>query len=377
MEIPSSRGSNNHLSAVLQQLRSRYSLREFLGEGQYGQVWRCKERATGKFFALKYVNLSACSDKARQDALREVEILQTLQEGDAVCRSLVSLHDVYADKQSLYLVMELCDRGDLLAFIQSQPNSRLDEPEARHLFASVARGLTHCHARSVVHRDIKPENILLSAMDGAGSAAAGAFGCMAKLADFGLAVELPWWQQVRGYAGSAPYEAPEVMAREAYDESADVWSLGVTLYAMLSGMWPSFNDGVRRLDEKVDWELPCWREVSSEARDLIGRMMTVNVEQRITMEEVMEHPWMAAAAAADVVAATAADATADASPIRVPKSGGVTNSLHGSTSPQSVLPVSAVPMTTLTSDYQHRPSTKVQAAVLIQNLLTSMRSLVV
>ncbi|CAI5972828.1 unnamed protein product [Closterium sp. NIES-65] len=192
--------------------------------------------------------------------------------------------------------MELCTGGDLLELIQKQPNAFLSEAESCHVFTSVARAVKQCHANSIVHRDIKPENILICptsnsvpAVPAAAAAAAAdngtSFSYTAKLADFGLAVDVPWWQQIRGYAGSKPYEAPEVKAGVAYDESADIWSLGVTLYAMLSGKWPLFSGGKRVLDEKADFASDDWKHVSGDAKDLIRRMLCVDVNERFTIDE--------------------------------------------------------------------------------------------
>ncbi|CAI6007719.1 unnamed protein product [Closterium sp. NIES-65] len=281
-------------------LSSRYTLGEFLGEGQYGTVWRCEERATGEHFALKYIDLTKCSSRARLAALGEVEILQKIRDS-GFSDSVVSLKDVYGDKDSLYLVMELCTGGDLLELIQKRPGALLSEAESRHVFTSVARAVKQCHASSIFHRDIKPENILLCPIQKANASSAAAvaaasddvsFAYTAKLADFGLAVDVPWWQQIRGYAGSKPYEAPEVMAGVAYDESADIWSLGVTLYAMLSGKWPLFRGGKRVLDEKVDFASNDWKKVSGDAKDLIRRMLRVDVNERFTIDEVLAHPWV-------------------------------------------------------------------------------------
>ncbi|CAI6004169.1 unnamed protein product [Closterium sp. NIES-64] len=203
--------------------------------------------------------------------------------------------------------MELCTGGDLLELIQKRPGALLSEAESRHVFTSVARAVKQCHASSIVHRDIKPENILLCPIQKANASSAAAvaaasddvsFAYTAKLADFGLAVDVPWWQQIRGYAGSKPYEAPEVMAGVAYDESADIWSLGVTLYAMLSGKWPLFRGGKRVLDEKVDFASNDWKKVSGDAKDLIRRMLRVDVNERFTIDEVLAHPWVRPAVAA-------------------------------------------------------------------------------
>ncbi|CAI5999117.1 unnamed protein product [Closterium sp. NIES-64] len=177
--------------------------------------------------------------------------------------------------------MELCTGGDLLELIQKRPGALLSEAESRHVFTSVARAVKQCHASSIVHRDIKPENILLCPIQKANASSAAAvaaasddvsFAYTAKLADFGLAVDVPWWQQIRGYAGSKPYEAPEVMAGVA--------------------------GGKRVLDEKVDFASNDWKKVSGDAKDLIRRMLRVDVNERFTIDKVLAHPWVRPAVAA-------------------------------------------------------------------------------
>eukprot|EP00475_Leptophrys_vorax_P021986 TRINITY_DN2986_c3_g1_i3.p1 TRINITY_DN2986_c3_g1~~TRINITY_DN2986_c3_g1_i3.p1 ORF type:complete len:348 (-),score=-26.68 TRINITY_DN2986_c3_g1_i3:30-1073(-) len=301
------------------QFSGKYALRQFLGEGRYGSVWRCKERGTGRYFALKFIDLEACSPRARASALREVAILKKLAahrrttaesplsspsgrgasanasgsgSGAAAASDeqdfVVSLRDVYADDRSLFLVLDLCTGGDLLSLIDRQPESRLPEDDARHIFACVARGVQQCHDSGIVHRDLKPENILLRKLPLEKTEASSVpCGCLpfgsrdadaahtgpweVKLADFGLARELPpgAGASITGCVGSYPYEAPEVLAHRPYDRSADVWSLGVLLYASLCSSWPEFKDGRRALDESRDWAAPVWSLVSEPAKRLI------------------------------------------------------------------------------------------------------------
>ncbi|CAI5513869.1 unnamed protein product [Closterium sp. Naga37s-1] len=211
----------------------------------------------------------------------------------------VSLESVFGDTASLYLILELCTGGDLLSLIERK--GRLPEREARRVFASVVRAVEECHIRGIIHRDIKPENILLCPVSPSKAKSrrdprsrnpvSAEFA--PKLADFGLAIPLRADQQVVGYAGSFPYEAPEVVARAPYDGSADVWSLGVLLFAMLTGSWPGFAEGDadRRLERAVDWRAESWAGVSAEAKALIARLMAVDAEKRPSAAEILEDAW--------------------------------------------------------------------------------------
>lgn len=272
-------------------------------------VWRCEDVATGEQFACKRISRLVNSEKVWSGARKEAEVMARLcagkEQGPAgrvkgpVSR-VISLEGVYADSDNLYLVMELATGGDLLTHIQKQ--RLMKEDEARAVFADVLRGLKQCHDNNVVHRDIKPENILFCPKTNATTPASPSTPTSsgdpenvqftAKIADFGLSLEVPRCQHVIGYAGSFPYEAPEVMASEPYDASADVWSLGVLLYAMLSGTWPLFPNGERRLVESGDWESTCWAEVSDEAKNLIRQMLCVDPLTRPTVDQLLSDPWL-------------------------------------------------------------------------------------
>ncbi|CAI7797567.1 unnamed protein product [Closterium sp. NIES-53] len=328
----------------------QYELREELGRGQYGVVHRCVNRATGEQFACKLVGDSLNLKNpatAMHAARREIRNLLLLDG----CSHVAALKDIYrdAESKSLYLIMELCAGGDLLRRVEER--GRIPEREARSVFRDMAMAVRQCHDRGVMHRDIKLENVLLCpkplremrhahAIHSCAAATAAKrrqdhASCnemsssdpnssptsrnsstslattssvtsstddqvmdadlrlyTAKLADFGISLRLRADQEAVGYGGSFPYEAPEMIAGEAYDCSADIWSLGVTLYAMLSGCWPSFDGGVRRLDESRDWEDSCWWFVSQKAKNLVRRMLSVDPEKRPTADEILSDPWV-------------------------------------------------------------------------------------
>ncbi|CAI5459493.1 unnamed protein product [Closterium sp. Yama58-4] len=168
-----------------------------------------------------------------------------------------------------------------------------------------------------MHRDIKLENVLLcTPLNSSGpqyyycsalppaplpkQVTASNDRVLAKLADFGLAVHLAPGEKTVGTAGSRPYEAPEVILGQEYDMKADVWSLGVLLFGMLSCAMPFQGHGDRQLIRQilrgnVDLSRGAWSAVSAEAKDLIRAMLSVNPDERISMAQVVAHPWIKAA----------------------------------------------------------------------------------
>ncbi|CAF2115678.1 unnamed protein product [Brassica oleracea var. botrytis] len=243
-----------------------------IGKGKFGSVRICRSKNNGIDFACKTLK------KGEETVHREVEIMQHLSGHPRV----VTLHAVYEESDCFHLVMELCSGGRLID--QMVKEGKYSEQRAANIFKDLMLVIKYCHEMGVVHRDIKPENILLTA--------AGKI----QLADFGLAMRIAKGQTFSGLAGSPAYVAPEVLS-ENYSEKVDIWSAGVLLYALLSGVLPFKGDSLDAIFEaikkvKLDLNSGVWESVSKPARDLLARMLTREESSRITADEVLRHPWI-------------------------------------------------------------------------------------
>ena len=274
------------VSAVLKyrpssELWEKYTLVEEVGEGSFGSVWTCKETHTGKVFACKVIRNAKDNEAVKE----EIRLTTAVQGHD----NIVKLLDIFEGSNTLYLLMELCGGGNLLDRINIGRGG-VPEEDAKAIFFQIVTAVKHCHEHGVIHRDIKPENVLFSLT----SSKQGPDTVTCKLGDFGLAASLKPGQKFKGHTGTFPYESPEVASGREYDHSADIWSLGVLLYAMLSAMWPAYRDGVhpRKLDEAVDWRDPCWRRISSHAKNLIRRLLAVDPAARPTASQILSDPWL-------------------------------------------------------------------------------------
>lgn len=219
------------------------------------------------------------SDK--EDIKREIQILQHLS-GQA---NIVEFKGVYEDRQSVHVVMELCAGGELFDRIIAQ--GHYSERAAAAVCRQIVKVVHICHFMGVMHRDLKPENFLLSSKDE---------GSMLKATDFGLSVFIEEGKVYRDVVGSAYYVAPEVL-RRSYGKEIDVWSAGIMLYILLSGVppfWAETEKGIfdAVLKGELDFESDPWPSISESAKDLVRRMLTQNPKKRITPAEVLEHPWM-------------------------------------------------------------------------------------
>lgn len=263
-------------------LKDRYVLGEQLGWGQFGVIRTCSDRTTGEVLACKSIakDRLVTSDDMQSVKL-EIEIMAKLSGHPNV----VDLKAVYEEEDFVHLVMELCAGGELFHLLEK--HGRFSESEGRVLFRHLMQMVLYCHENGIVHRDLKPENILLATKS---------FSSPIKLADFGLATYIKPGQSLHGLVGSPFYIAPEVLAG-AYNQAADIWSAGVILYILLSGMPPFWGKTKSRIFEAVkaaDLRFPSepWDRISKSAKDLIRRMLCIEHSQRLTAQEVLDHCWM-------------------------------------------------------------------------------------
>ena len=153
---------------------------------------------------------------------------------------VAKLHEVIETDTQVILSMEFVGGGSLRSHLKAQPDRRLPEAEARRLFAQVLAGITYCHSKCVAHRDIKLENLLL---DDSGSV---------KIIDFGFSTCVPNDRKIRIFCGTPSYMAPEIVAKQEYaGPPADVWALGVLLFALLCGCFPFRGSNDQELFKRI------------------------------------------------------------------------------------------------------------------------------
>ncbi|XP_064961488.1 calcium-dependent protein kinase 26-like [Musa acuminata AAA Group] len=263
-------------------LEDRYVLLEELGWGQFGVIRACSDMLTGESVACKSIakDRLVTPEDIRSIKL-EIEVMARLSGHPNV----VDLKAVYEDNDYVHLVMELCAGGEL--FHRLEKHGCFSEHEAAVLFRHLMEVVMYCHDKGVVHRDLKPENILLATKS---------LSSPIKLADFGLATYIKPGQNLSGTVGSPFYIAPEVLSG-GYNEAADVWSSGVILYILLSGMPPFWGKTKSRIFESVrsaELRFPSdpWQSISDSAKDLIGGMLCRDPTQRLTAKQVLDHSWI-------------------------------------------------------------------------------------
>jgi serine/threonine protein kinase len=257
-------------------------------------VFRAKHVKSGKKVVLKVIQKKdVLEDGVLKQLQREVEI-------HSRCRhpNIVRMHCYFTDKERVYLVLELCNKGTLFDLLHRAEGKCLEEDEARHIFDKVVQALKYlreCKAVPIIHRDIKPENILLHKDKETGEMSV-------KLGDFGWAVEHVPTSVRTTLCGTPEYLPPEVARSERYSGAFDIWTLGVLLFEMLTGTTPfaltpeeteGAEDPTEAIMEKITHsEIVIPEGVSSDAADLLRRLLDRNPHTRITLDEVVAHPFM-------------------------------------------------------------------------------------
>lgn len=178
-----------------------------------------------------------------------------------------------------YLVLEYVDDGELFEHISS--SGRLDEEEAVKYFRQMLSAIGYCHSFNICHRDLKPENILLNKEGNV------------KIADFGMAaIQQNPTHRLQTACGSPHYAAPEVIRARPYKgHKVDIWSMGIILYAALSGYLPFDDDNLPGLLASVKrgkYQMP--QDISGEAQDLIHNMLQIDPTHRISIDRIWRHP---------------------------------------------------------------------------------------
>jgi len=286
---------------------NQYKLQGVVGQGSYGIVKLAYNEEEDAHYAMKILSKKKLKKKAGifgrkapcrkgsggtkiktaenplDKVYREIAIMKKLDHPNVV--KLVEVLDDPEDDQ-LYMVFELLERGEVL---QVPCADCLSEDKAWAAFRDVLLGLEYLHYQKIIHRDIKPSN-LLRADSGE-----------VKIADLGVSNEFDGNDAfLTSTVGTPAFTPPECLNQQPGEPPysgrlADIWSLGVTLYALVYGKVPFYDENILALYNKIrtqEVKMPEEIDVSTELKNLIERMLVKNPNDRITLAEIKDHPWV-------------------------------------------------------------------------------------
>ena len=252
-----------------------YKIGRILGKGAFGKVNIALHLASGRLVAIKSFNKKKLlTRRAKRKIKTEIEVLSKLR--NPFC---TQIYDYFETDTHILIVMEyIC--GDLLGFMRKR--SKITESTAKIIFKQIIKGLQYIHKKKIVHRDIKLDNVLIDLTN------------TVKICDFGVSRILQPGDIMYENCGTPAYIAPEIFKNEGYEGySCDIWSAGVTLYYMLAGVQPFKGGKIEELKEIIlKGEYEQIKDISKEANDLINKMLKLNPKDRITIEEILKHPWL-------------------------------------------------------------------------------------
>ncbi|XP_072880096.1 maternal embryonic leucine zipper kinase isoform X3 [Hemitrygon akajei] len=259
-----------------EELLKHYELQETIGSGGFAKVKLASHKLTREKVAVKIMDKESLGEDLPR-VQTEIEAMKNLSH-QHICR----LYHVIETAHKIFIIMEYCPGGELFDYIIAK--DRLSEEEARIFFRQIVSAVAYVHSQGYAHRDLKPENLLIDEDHNL------------KLIDFGLCAKPKGGlnYQLTTCCGSPAYAAPELIQGKAYIGSeADIWSMGILLYALLCGFLPFDDDNMVTLYRKImrgKYNIPKWLSPASVL--ILNQMLQVDPKKRITVKHLLTHPWL-------------------------------------------------------------------------------------
>ena len=250
-----------------------------LGKGAFGEVWKVTHENSKKIYCIKMMSKREIYEQQLINQInKEISIMYNINHPYSI-----KLYNHFEDNDKLYLIMEPASNGNLYSFIENNKNQKIKSNETiKKIIIQTIEIIKYLHSKDIIYRDIKPENILLDKDNNI------------KLCDYGWASYLTKDQFCKVYCGTPEYVSPEMVKKYPYNEKVDIWGIGVLIFELLFGYPPfssNFNeDRYNNIKEgKINWP----QEINDkDAKDLIGKILKINPNERLSLEEIEKHPWL-------------------------------------------------------------------------------------
>ena len=264
-------------------LNDIYEIKDVLGKGKFGLVRLGIHKESGRKVAIKIINKKLVSNLDLEQVKTEVEILKIAQHPN-----IIRLYDVFENEKYIYIIMEFCGGGDLFGYIEKR-GFQLKESRAAEIIHKLSTAIYYLHQYGIIHRDLKPENILMTdEKDDADI----------RLLDFGLGKIIGPNEFCTEPFGTFSYAAPEVLLEKPYNFKADLWTIGVITYLLLAGFLPFDDENSEKeiarqtVYEPTPFPNSIWGNISKEGRSFVDNLLEKDPKNRMTIKQVLEHPWL-------------------------------------------------------------------------------------
>ena len=263
-----------------------YEETKVLGEGAYGKVVQVKHKISKVYRAMKEIHKDKIELGSEEEKalINEINIVKSLDHPN-----IMKVYEFFNRDNCLYIISELLSGGEL--FDKIKENVRLNESVSAFIMKQVFSAVDFCHQNKIIHRDLKPENILIESEEEAKKEF-----FTIKLIDFGTCDKMKKGKKCDMIVGTTLYIAPEVL-ENYYDEKCDLWSCGVIMYMMLSGLPPFKGNNDDEITENIknvnyDFYTQEWDEISNDAKDLIKHLLEKDVKKRFSAKQALKHNWI-------------------------------------------------------------------------------------
>ena len=252
-----------------------YKIGRSIGHGAFGKVNIALHVLSGHIVAIKSFNKIKKTFPINK-IYYEIKLLKKLRNH----KNIIKYFEHFENDKHFFIVMENISGGNLLNAINKM--SKFSETMAKNIFKQLINTIKYLHSIGIVHRDIKPDNILLE-LDNT-----------IKLCDFGVSKEVRENQLLTDSCGTPAFVAPEILKDSPYNPyMTDIWSSGVVLYAMITGFFPFRGVNETELHKNIlSGVFPKLKDVSNELKDLLNKILEVNPNKRISIDDILKHPWL-------------------------------------------------------------------------------------
>lgn len=258
----------------------QFELKEEVGKGRFGTVYRCIERISGRPRAAKVIRCIKAKDKETVE--REISVMNKLHHP-----KLMQILAAFESGKNMIMVMEFISGGELFERVIAD-DFVLTEHDCVLFMRQICDGVAYMHKCCVLHLDLKPENILCKTRT-----------ChQIKIIDFGLARVYSLDESLRVLFGTPEFVAPEVINYEPVGPPSDMWSVGVICYVLLSGLSPFMGESdpetfANITRGEMDFDDEAFDTISEDAKNFISLLLVKKRKNRMTAEECLKHCWLA------------------------------------------------------------------------------------
>lgn len=257
---------------------NEFNILEEIGKGGYSKVYLVENKKTKKRYALKECfRIKKGKDKSDR-TMTEIKILKKLNHPN-----IISFKGWFEDEQNIYLVLEYIPGRDCSKFFKTKLPTK---EQVKYIMIQLVQAILYCHSKGIIHRDLKLENILIDDKFNI------------KLTDFGLAaIKTDPYDMFNGTMGTVRYTSPEMLEGKGYNDSVDIWGIGIILFTLLTGKYP-FDTSAKEDAKKIIFQRIREKTIHYSRYDLerkeiklLRLLLEKNPENRIEIEEILEQPF--------------------------------------------------------------------------------------